>query len=56
MKVRLELEVSDRHRRAIGDHFGTLKAAPEEGVRVWAQEVLATALKELYVRDGDEAR
>ena len=47
VKVKLELEVTPERRAAIGRELGTLKAAPEEGVRVWANGVLAEALAAL---------
>jgi hypothetical protein len=47
MKVKLEVDVTPEQRAAIGRELGTRKAAPEEGVRVWASGVLAKALAKL---------
>lgn len=47
MKVKLELDVTSEQRAAIGRALGTLKAAPEEGVRVWALGILHAALHEI---------
>lgn len=48
MKVTVEIEVSDHQRVLIGrNYFRTLKAAPEEGVRVWVLEKIAEDLREL---------
>jgi hypothetical protein len=47
MKVKLEVDVTPEQRAAIGRELGTWKAAPEEGVRVWASGVLAKALAKL---------
>lgn len=47
MKVKFELDVTPEQRAAIGRALGTWKAAPEEGVKVWASGVLAKALAKL---------
>lgn len=48
MRVKLEIEVTGEDRARIGrDYLGTMKPAPEEGVRVWAQDVITQALKRL---------
>jgi hypothetical protein len=48
LKVTVEIEVSDHQRALIGhNYFRTMKAAPEEGVKVWIQEKIAEDLREL---------
>jgi hypothetical protein len=47
MKVKLELDVTPEQRAAIGRELGTWKAAPEEGVREWANGVLGEAIASL---------
>jgi hypothetical protein len=48
LKVTVEIEVTDHERALIGhNYFRIMKAAPEEGVRVWVQEKIAEDLREL---------
>ena len=57
VKVKLEIEVTDAQRTAIGRiALGTWKAAPEEGVRFWAMDVLQRELGQLTAGDADPVK